>query len=44
VTIEKLLPLKTLAPGTYTLKVKATDKAGNQTLEQSTNFTVAATL
>ena len=44
VTIEKLLPLKTLAPGTYTLKVKATDKAGNQTIEQSTNFTVAATL
>jgi hypothetical protein len=44
VTIEKLLPLKTLAPGTYTLKVKATDKAGNQTVEQTSNFTVVAAL
>ena len=44
VTIEKLLSLKTLAPGTYTLKVKATDKASNQTVEQQTNFTVAQTL
>jgi hypothetical protein len=44
VTIEKLLSLKTLAPGTYTLKVKATDKAGNQTTEQQTTFTVGPTL
>jgi GWxTD domain-containing protein len=40
VTIEKLLPLKAMAPGTYTLKVKATDKKGNQSLQQQTNFTV----
>ena len=40
VTIEKLLPLKAMAPGAYTLKVKATDKKGNQTLQQQTNFTV----
>ena len=40
VTIEKLLPLTAMAPGAYTLKVKATDKRGNQTLQQQTNFTV----
>ncbi|MES1260648.1 MAG: GWxTD domain-containing protein [Acidobacteriota bacterium] len=40
VTIEKLLPLKSMVPGAYTLKVKATDKKGNQTLQQQTNFTV----
>ena len=40
VTIEKLLPLKNLLPGTYTLRVKATDRKGNQTLQQQTNFTV----
>ncbi len=40
VTIEKLLPLKNLVPGAYTLKVKATDRKGNQTLQQQTNFTV----
>ncbi len=40
VTIEQLLPLNTLAPGTYTLKVKATDKANNQTVTQQENFTV----
>jgi len=41
VTIAKLLPLKNIAPGTYTLKIKATDKRANQTLPiQSENFTV----
>jgi GWxTD domain-containing protein len=40
VTIEKLLPLKAMNPGTYTLKVKVTDRLGNQTLQQQTNFTV----
>ena len=40
VTIEKLLPLKNLAPGTYTLKVKATDRKATQTIQQQTNFTV----
>ena len=41
VTIEKLLPLSTLAPGTYTIKVKATDKNRNQTVQQQANFTVS---
>ena len=43
VTIEKLLPLSALGPGTYTLKVKATDKnrSQNQTVQQQTNFTVS---
>jgi hypothetical protein len=41
VTIEKLLPLNSLAPGTYTLKVKATDKNRNQTVQQQGNFTVS---
>jgi GWxTD domain-containing protein len=41
VTIAKLLPLKNIAPGTYTLKIKAVDKKANQTLPiQSENFTV----
>ena len=40
VTIEKLLPLKGLEPGAYTLKVKATDKKGGQSLQQQSNFTV----
>ena len=42
VTIEKLLPLKGIAPGTYTLKVKAIDKNRNQTVLQQTNFTVSS--
>ena len=41
VTIEKLLPLSNLEPGTYTLKVKATDKNRNQTVMQQGNFTVS---
>jgi GWxTD domain-containing protein len=41
VTIEKLLPLNMLPPGTYTLKVKATDKNRNQTVQQQGNFTVS---
>jgi hypothetical protein len=40
VTIEKLLPLNGLAPGTYTLRVKITDKNRNQTLTPSAQFTV----
>jgi GWxTD domain-containing protein len=40
VTIEKLMPLTGLAPGTYTLKVKITDKNRNQTLTPSAQFTV----
>jgi len=40
VTIEKLLPLKTLAPGQYTLKLKVTDKNRNQSLTPTAQFTV----
>jgi GWxTD domain-containing protein len=42
VTIEKLLPLQNFAPGKYTLKLKVTDKLGNQSLVQTANFNVAA--
>jgi GWxTD domain-containing protein len=41
VTIEKLLPLKGLAPGTYTIKVKATDRNKNTSVLQQSNFTVS---
>ena len=41
ITIEKLLPLKALPPGTYTLKVKVVDSNRNQTVVQQTNFTVS---
>ena len=41
VTIEKLLPLNSLAPGNYTLKIKATDRNRNQTVMQQGNFTVS---
>jgi GWxTD domain-containing protein len=40
VTIEKLLPLKDLAPGQYTLRVKITDKFRKQVLTPSAQFTV----
>jgi GWxTD domain-containing protein len=40
VTIEKLLPLKTLDPGQYTIRLKVTDKNRNQTLTQQSQFTV----
>ena len=39
-TIEKFLPLKTLAPGKYTLRMKVTDKIRNQTLTPTAEFTV----
>jgi len=41
VTIEKLLPLNSLPPGSYTIKVKAIDKNRNQTVQQQANFTVS---
>ncbi len=41
VTVEKLLPLKDLAPGQYTLRIKATDKKRNQTVNQSAVFTIS---
>jgi hypothetical protein len=40
VTVEKLLPLQSLDPGEYTLKMKVVDKNRNQTLTPSANFTV----
>ena len=40
VTVQKLLPLKTLGPGVYTLTVKATDKRANQTVQQQEKFIV----
>jgi GWxTD domain-containing protein len=40
VTIERLLPLATLAPGRYTLEVSATDALANQTISRSAEFTV----
>jgi GWxTD domain-containing protein len=40
VTVEKLLPLQSLEPGQYTLKMKVTDKNSNQVLTPSANFTV----
>jgi GWxTD domain-containing protein len=40
VVVEHLLPLKDLAPGDYTLKMKVVDKKRNQTLTPSAGFTV----
>src|SRR5436305_1243416 len=42
VTVEKKLPLKALAPGRYTLKLKVTDKLKNQSLTPSAQFTVTS--
>ena len=39
-TIEKLLPLKDLAPGRYLLRLKVNDKLRNQTLTQSEEFSI----
>jgi GWxTD domain-containing protein len=40
VTVEKVLPLKTLETGEYTLRMKVTDRVSNQTLTQAASFTV----
>lgn len=40
VTVERLLPLKGLAPGQYILKMKVVDKAKNQTITPTAEFTV----
>jgi len=40
VTVEKLLPLESLAPGQYTLKLKVVDNNRNQTLNPTASFTV----
>jgi len=42
VTVEKLLPLKSLQPGQYTIKMKVTDKNSNQILTPSAQFTVTS--
>src|SRR5437899_11994368 len=42
VTIERLLPLATLAPGKYTLEINATDTLSNQTISRTAEFTVKA--
>ena len=40
ITVEKLLPLKDLAPGQYTLHLKITDQKRNQVLTPTAQFTV----
>ena len=40
VTIERLLPLATLAPGKYNLEVSATDKLAQATISRSADFSV----
>src|SRR5262249_39051345 len=40
VTIERLLPLATLAPGKYVLEINATDSLANQTISRTAEFTV----
>ena len=40
VTIEKVLPLKDMEPGSYTLRMKVMDRNSNQTLTPSATFTV----
>src|ERR1700761_2722055 len=42
VTVEKKLPLKSLAPGKYTLRLKVTDKLKNQSLTPTAQFTVTS--
>jgi GWxTD domain-containing protein len=40
VTVEKLLPLQSLAPGRYTLKMTALDRGRDQKIATSASFTV----
>jgi GWxTD domain-containing protein len=40
VTIERLLPLATLAPGKYTLEVSATDKLAQTTISRTADFSI----
>ncbi|HEY1945754.1 MAG TPA: GWxTD domain-containing protein [Bryobacteraceae bacterium] len=42
VTVEKKLPLHSLAPGRYTLKLKIDDKLKNRSLTPSAQFTVTS--
>jgi len=40
ITIERLLPLSTLAPGKYTIEINATDTLSNQSILRTADFTV----
>jgi GWxTD domain-containing protein len=40
VTIERWLPLSTLAPGKYTIEINATDGNSNQSISKTADFTV----
>jgi GWxTD domain-containing protein len=40
VTIERLLPLATLAPGKYTLEVSATDASSQSSISRSADFSI----
>jgi hypothetical protein len=40
IVVEQMLPLQTLEPGQYTLKITATDKKRNQTVTQAASFTI----
>jgi hypothetical protein len=40
VTIEKLLPLQSIEPGRYTLRLTATDRSRDQKVAASASFTV----
>ncbi|HSW49968.1 MAG TPA: GWxTD domain-containing protein, partial [Bryobacteraceae bacterium] len=40
VTVEKLLPLQTIGPGRYTLRLTAQDRNGDQKVATSSSFTV----
>jgi GWxTD domain-containing protein len=42
ITIERLLPLSTLAPGKYTLEINATDTLSKQTILRTAEFTLKA--
>jgi hypothetical protein len=42
VTVERMLPLKTFAPGKYTLKIVLTDNVKSQTVNQTAPFTVTS--
>ena len=44
ITIERLLPLATLAPGKYTLNISATDILSKQTITRTAEFSVKAPL
>jgi len=42
ITLEKILPAGSLAPGKYKLQVRVTDTLSNQTISRSADFTVTA--